>query len=193
MTSNEFGCISQVLILASLLSVDNLWRASKQKKTSSFGDHWSLIQLFNQLKVASSHDDRALIAKNNGLNPSAFSKACKIFNQLEKIARVALKLSGPLTSCGSTPEPFLKCLTKAMWMNVAKLTKQNGVVGQYQTLDKVECYVHPGSLVFGLKEPPQCVIYTEIVQTTKNYLRAVSPIEGTWLMEQVPTYFKPRS
>lgn len=193
MTSNEFGCISEVLILASLLSVDNLWRASKQKKTSAYGDHWSLIQVFNQLKVASSNDERALMAKNNGLNPSAFSKACKIFNQLEKIARVALKLSGPLTSCCSTPEPFLKCLTKAMWMNVAKLAKQNGVVGQYQTLDKVDCYVHPASFVFGLKEPPQCVIYTEIVQTTKNYLRSVSPIEGTWLMEQVPTYFKPRS
>ena len=188
MTSSEFACGTEILALASLLSVDNLWRSGKQKKTSSFGDHWNLVQLFNQMKTAESNEERINIAKNNGLNVSAYSKASKIFSQLEKIARGFFTVQ----SCDSNPDPFLKCLTKALWMNVAKLVKQVGVVGHYQTLDKVECFVHPGSLVFGLKEPPKCLIFTEIVQTSKNYLRAVSPIEGTWLMDLVPAYFKPR-
>jgi HrpA-like RNA helicase len=77
-------------------------------------------------------------------------------------------------------------------MNVAKLTKQSGVIGHYETIDKIECFVHPGSLLFGLKEPPKCIVYTEIVQTSKNYLRAASAIEGQWLVELVPAYFKAR-
>jgi ATP-dependent RNA helicase DHX33 len=188
MTSSEFGCGTEILALASLLSVDNLWRSGKQKKSSSFGDHWNLVQLFDQMKSAESNEERIIIAKNNGLNVSAYSKASKILSQLEKIARGFFTVQ----SCESNPDVLLKCLTKALWMNVAKLVKQVGVVGHYQTLDKVECFVHPGSLVFGLREPPKCLIFTEIVQTSKNYLRAVSPIEGTWLMDLVPAYFKPR-
>jgi len=192
MTANELDCVQEALILTALLSVDNLWRASKQKKSSSSGDHWGLVCLFNQMKSATSTDERATIAKNNGLNISAYSKAVKILAQLEKIAKMHIG-DGVSSSCDSSPEPFLKALTKAMWMNVAKLTKQSGVVGHYETVDKIECFIHPGSLAFGLKEPPQCVVFTEIVQTTKNYLRAVSPVDGKWLMELVPTYFKPRS
>jgi HrpA-like RNA helicase len=193
MTSYEFGCVEEVLILASLLSVDNLWRSSKQKKSSAFGDHWALVCLFNQIKSSSSNDERAIVAKNNGLNPSAFGKASKIYDQLEKIAKKSFSSSTHLSSCGSQPEPFLRAMTKALWMNVAKLSKQSGVVGHYETIDKVECFVHPGSLAFGLKEPPPCLVFTEIVQTSKNYLRAVTPIDGKWLVDLVPTYFKPRS
>ena len=190
MVAGEMGCLEEALVLTALLSVDNLWRNSKQKRTSNSGDHWNLVCLYRQLKECKSHEDRALISKNNGLNPTAFGKASRIYSQLERLAKNAF--AGQISTCGTNHEIFLKTVTKALWMNVAKLTKQSGVVGHYETVDKIECFIHPGSLLFGLKEPPKCVVFTEIVQTSKNYLRAASAVEGQWLIELVPTYFKPR-
>ena len=188
MVSNEFGCLQEALILSSLLSVDNLWHSSlKAKKLSAFGDHWHLVSLFQQMR----NDSNATIAKNNGLNVSAFPKAKKIYSQLEKIAQTQLGVLS-LSTCSNCPDPLGRAITKALWMNVAKLTKQTGSVGEYETIDKIKCFIHPGSVLFGLKEPPTCVIYTEIAQTTKNYLRAASAIDGNWLMELVPAYFKTR-
>ena len=190
MVSGEMGCLEEALVLTALLSVDNLWRSSKQKKSSSYGDHWNLVSIYRQLKSCKTHEDRAVIAKNNGLNPTAYGKASRIYSQLERIAKNTF--SGQISTCENNHEIFLKTVAKALWMNVAKLTKQSGVIGHYETIDKIECFVHPGSLLFGLKEPPKCIVYTEIVQTSKNYLRAASAIEGQWLVELVPAYFKAR-
>jgi HrpA-like RNA helicase len=195
LTSSEFSCVEEAIILASLLSVDNLWRSGKGSSKSrsngnATGDHWYLVQLFKQMRDASSNEDRILISRNNGLNPTAYSKACKIMSQLEKIA---VKQSvGNISSCGS-PENFSKMITKSLWMNCAKLVKKSGSVGHYETIDKIECYIHPGSCLFGLKEPPECLVYTEIIQTSKNYIRAATGIEGHLLVELVPNYFKSRS
>lgn len=193
MVSAEMGCMQEIIYLTALLSVDNLWRASaKTKKVSVLGDHWNLVCLFRQMQNAAANNDASTIAKDNGLNASSYSKALKIYAQLEKIAQKQLGIVS-LSSCCDNHEIFGKTIAKALWMNVAKLTKQNGAIGEYETVDKIRCYIHPGSVLFGLKEPPTCVIFTEIAQTTKNYLRAASPIDGNWLIELVPTYFKGRS
>ena len=195
MTSQEFGCVEESLILASLLSVDNLWRSNKGGKTrtsgNACGDHWHLVQLFKQMRDTSSNEARIALAKNNGLNTSAYSKACKISSQLERITR-GYNIDS-VSSCGTQVEVFSKMLTKSLWMNCAKLVKKSGAVGHYETLDKIECYIHPGSALFGLKEPPECLVYTEIIQTSKNYIRSATSIDGHWLIELVPNYFKSRS
>jgi HrpA-like RNA helicase len=189
LVSAELGCVEQALMLASFLSVDNLWRSSaKTHKVSALGDHWQLVCLFRQMQHSDS--ERCAIAKSHGLNVSAFPKAAKIYAQLEKIAKVQLRV--PSVCSSEDPDNFMRAVTKALWMNVAKLTLKNGPVGEYETIDKIKCFIHPGSVLFGLKEPPACVIFTEIAQTSKNYLRAVSAIESNWLTELVPAYFKCR-
>ena len=49
-------------------------------------------------------------------------------------------------------------------------------------------FIHPSSALFG--KSPQWVVYHELVQTTKEYMREVSTIDPKWLIEVAPRFFK---
>lgn len=58
----------------------------------------------------------------------------------------------------------------------------------YKTLkNSHEVLVHPSSLLF--KEPPEWVVYHELVMTSKEYMRTLCEIKGEWLTEIAPHYF----
>ena len=50
-------------------------------------------------------------------------------------------------------------------------------------------YIHPGSALF--QQNPEWVIYHELVLTTKEYMRSVMAIDGRWLVDLAPRFFKP--
>lgn len=131
MTASETGCVQEAIVLAAMLSVDNLWRSSKGSKStrgaSASGDHWQLIQVFNQMLNTDSHEDRIVIAKANSLNPTVYAKTCKIVAQLGKIAKQQIA-SDPNSSSGSNVEMLAKTITKSLWMNVAKLVKNQALL-----------------------------------------------------------------
>ena len=82
------------------------------------------------------------------------------------------------------PERVLRCIVAAFFMHVALRQP----TGRYTTLkDNKEVYIHPTSSLFG-KKPP-CVVYNELVLTSKNYIRDVSAININWLVEVAPRYF----
>lgn len=190
-SSREFDCVSEALILVSLLSVDNLWynqRNGGSKGNGAVGDHYTLVDVSSQLKKISSFEERVIVAKRHGLNPNAFTKAVKIESQLRRILKFELIES--MEDRNTKISKFQRMLAKSLWLNCAKLVSNSGSSSEYETIDKIPCFIHPGSSLFGSKDPPQCVVYTEITQTTRNYLRGVTAIDGTWLVELVPTYFK---
>lgn len=49
-----------------------------------------------------------------------------------------------------------------------------------------EVFLHPSTT---LASKADWVIYNEYVLTTKNYIRTVTRIEGSWLLEIAPLYF----
>ncbi|KAG8289744.1 putative ATP-dependent RNA helicase dhx33, partial [Homalodisca vitripennis] len=53
---------------------------------------------------------------------------------------------------------------------------------------KQQVHIHPSSTLWG--SLPDCVLYTELVQTGKCYMRNVSRIEPEWLQEVLPSYAK---
>lgn len=46
--------------------------------------------------------------------------------------------------------------------------------------------IHPGSVLHG--QLPPYLLFAEVVQTSKCYLRSLSSIEGSWLQEVAPEY-----
>jgi len=50
--------------------------------------------------------------------------------------------------------------------------------------------LHPSSVLFAAKPPPTHIIFNEMVRTSKLYVRDASAIEGAWLPELAPRYFK---
>jgi ATP-dependent RNA helicase DHX8/PRP22 len=74
-----------------------------------------------------------------------------------------------IVSCGRDVQRIQKALCSGFFRNAAKRDPQEG----YRTcVDGQTVYIHPSSAVFQNK--PEWCIYSEIVLTTKEYMRNVS-------------------
>ncbi|KHJ81597.1 hypothetical protein OESDEN_18716, partial [Oesophagostomum dentatum] len=63
--------------------------------------------------------------------------------------------------------------------------------GHYKTVKhKHTVQVHPNSCLF--EELPRWVVYYELVFTSKEFMREISQIESSWLLEVAPHYYKGR-
>ena len=55
-------------------------------------------------------------------------------------------------------------------------------------------HVHPSSVLFsisgGEKRLPQCVVFAELLVTSKQYMRCITCVEEAWLYEIAPNFFK---
>ncbi|KAJ3604755.1 hypothetical protein NHX12_029494 [Muraenolepis orangiensis] len=47
-------------------------------------------------------------------------------------------------------------------------------------------FIHPSSALF--KKPPEFVVYQEVMETTKMYMRVVSAVESEWIPQLLPQY-----
>jgi pre-mRNA-splicing factor ATP-dependent RNA helicase DHX16 len=66
--------------------------------------------------------------------------------------------------------------------------------GRYKTkVGATEVSIHPTSTMFGRNPAPKCVVYTEVLQTKKAYIRGVTQVREDWLVEVAPHFFKPSS
>ncbi|KAH8583239.1 ATP-dependent helicase [Cryptosporidium sp. chipmunk genotype I] len=84
--------------------------------------------------------------------------------------------------------PFYKCLAKSFWQNAAKLDP--GSNKQYLTeVNRQLVNVHPTSSVSHLKEKPKWIIFTDIIQTKKTYIRIISAINHLWLNDYCSRWF----
>jgi hypothetical protein len=50
--------------------------------------------------------------------------------------------------------------------------------------------LHPGSTLFGKRKPPRCVVFAELVITTRPYMRTCTAVDPHWLVEFAPSHFK---
>ena len=48
------------------------------------------------------------------------------------------------------------------------------------------CYIHPSSALFGQEEKLDWVVFYELVDTAKTYMRTLCPIRYAWVKELLP-------
>ena len=61
--------------------------------------------------------------------------------------------------------------------------------GGYRTVKHQQVvHIHPNSSLF--EQKPRCLVYHELVFTTKEFMRQVIEIENQWLLEVAPHYYK---
>lgn len=175
--SVKLNCSRNILTLVAMLSVDN-WFIYEDGIISSIpvkrfksvkGDHFMLINTFNAAQSA--EFDRTWCL-NNGLHQKALIKASDIRKQISNLIHV-----GDVTQ-DEDPETLLKCIVSGLFLNAATL-ESNGTY--LTTFQGHEVKIHPSSCLSNLKPNPPCVVYTELVQTTKAYIRGVSAINPTWV------------
>jgi len=147
------------------------------------GDHLTYLNIWNQWV---DNDFSIIWAKENFLQQRSLTRARDVRDQLAKLCeRVELTIS----SCGaSNIVPIQKAITAGFFANAAQLQRSGD---SYRTVKRnTTVYIHPSSVLMGIDPPVKLVVYHELVQTTKEYMRSCIPIQAAWLHEFAPHYHK---
>ncbi|XP_026191481.1 probable pre-mRNA-splicing factor ATP-dependent RNA helicase prp43 [Cyclospora cayetanensis] len=207
-------CENSALTLAAMLSAENVWSASlnlprgaaaaleraRKRFTDPLSDHLTLVGAYNQWLQA---DDPRSFCREAGLQHAALLRAHAIRQQLQD-CMVALGISKPSHLHDASGEAFLasseepqrtqkdalnlrRCLAKSYWQQAAHLQPESR---QFVTaVHRQTAKIHPTSVLCNAPNPPQWVVYTELIHTSKAYMRCVTAIEPAWLRELAPKWF----
>ncbi|KAK7951262.1 Helicase associated domain-containing protein [Apiospora aurea] len=195
LAADKFGCVEEVLSVVSMLSeASALFFRPKDKKihadsarnrftVKEGGDHLTLLNIWNQWVDS---DFSPIWARENFLQQRSLTRARDVRDQLSKLCeRVEVSSS----SCGAANiDPIKKALTAGFFPNAARLQRSGDA---YRTVkNNTTVFIHPSSVLMGSDPPEKMVIYFELVQTTKEYMRSCLPIKPQWLNEVAPHFHK---
>ncbi|XP_053310932.1 ATP-dependent RNA helicase DHX33 [Spea bombifrons] len=187
--SPKFHCTEEILTIVSLLSVDSVLhnppakrdevQASRKKFISSEGDHISLLNIYRAFKNLGKNKEWC---RENFINARNMLLVSEVRSQLRDIC---IKLSMPIESSRTDTRNIRQCLAHGLFMNSAELQPD----GTYTTVDTHQpVAIHPSSVLFHCK--PACVIYNELLHTSKCYMRDLCVVDTDWLFESAPEYFR---
>lgn len=75
-----------------------------------------------------------------------------------------------------------KCLISGLYNNIAEVQRDHS----FMTISsRQKTKIHPSS-VLNSKTNLKCILFTELVQTSLNFMRIVTSIEPEWIEEVVP-------
>lgn len=147
------------------------------------GDHLTYLNIWNQWV---DNDFSIVWAKENFLQQRSLTRARDVRDQLAKLCE---RVEVTIASCGaSNIEPIQKAITAGFFANAARLQRDGE---SYRTVKRnTTVYIHPSSVLMANDPPVRLVVYHELVQTTKEYMRSCIPIKANWLYELAPHYHK---
>ena len=190
LAASQFGVVEEILTVAAMLSVngaifyrpkDKAIHADTARKNFFHpdGDHLTLMNVYNEwagTEYSSQWCYEVFIQHRS------MKRARDIRDQLAGLMeRVEIQLStNPSDSIS-----IRKAITAGYFYHVARFSKG----GMYKTAKKGQTVMmHPQSCL--AEDLPRWVVYHELVLTTKEYMRNVVVIDGKWLLEVAPHYYK---
>eukprot|EP00474_Spongospora_subterranea_P002014 CRZ02472.1 hypothetical protein [Spongospora subterranea] len=192
LASADMNCTDQILTIIAMLSSDQIFYypssgreladAARKKFYCPSGDHMMLLRVYNA--AVEVNVDRRWCSQNF-INARAIRKAQSIRHQLaSSCKRIGVRSSGHLSDDLSpeADEYVRRCLASGLFLNSAVLQAD----GTYRTHTDQLANIHPTSSLFNQRSRPFCVVFTELVHTTKLYMRTVSGIDASWLPEVAP-------
>ncbi|KAL0908446.1 hypothetical protein M5K25_022941 [Dendrobium thyrsiflorum] len=159
-------------------------RSAWKKFSSPDGDHLTLVTVFRaaveyreKIRAATNKEkaiDKSLSrwCRDNFINNRSLKHALDVHSQI-KVYLEQMDMS--LSSCGDDVLQFRRCLTASFFLNAAE--KQPD--GSYRVkANGQNVQIHPSSVLFRTK--PECIIFTELIQTNQIYVRNIS---RAWMPE----------
>ncbi|KAM0007752.1 putative RNA helicase [Helianthus debilis subsp. tardiflorus] len=189
--SDKYQCSDEIISIAAMLSTgSSIFYRPKDKRVhadnahSNFhvgnvGDHIALLKVYNSWKETNFSTQWCY---ENYIQVRSMKRARDIRDQLKGLLeRVEIEL----TSNSSNLEAIKKAIASGYFPNSAKLQ----MYGSYRSVKHPQTvYIHPSS---GLAQVlPRWVVYHEVVETSKGYMRQVSEIKPEWLVEIAPHYYQ---
>ncbi|KAL4442503.1 hypothetical protein ABPG77_005087 [Micractinium sp. CCAP 211/92] len=192
LASGEMGCSEEALAVVAMVSTDVVFHQPREKREeaaeaharfrSREGDHLTLLAVFRAYTgVTRKGGERAAWCRSHFVNPRAMRKALDIHTQLKEHLQA---LGIPQQSCGENSLPLRRALVAGLFPHAAK----RQLDGSYKVIATGQAVaIHPSSVLAGKK--PECIVFNELVRTTKQYARDATVVEASWLPELAPAYF----
>ncbi|KAK0569682.1 hypothetical protein OC861_000642 [Tilletia horrida] len=196
--SATFRCSSEILSIAAMTSVQNPFiipdegRSSagaageieRRKFTAEEGDHLTLLNVYSAFVNPRVGKQSGKWCGRHRLNFKALSRAVSIRAQLEKyLRRWGID---PNVSCEGDVGRLRRCLVSGYFKNAAKMQPD----GSYRSVrENAVLHVHPSSVLFNRVPSTKWVIFHEVIETTKRFMRDVTVIEEDWLPELAPHFY----
>lgn len=188
--SCQMGCSAEILIIVSMLSVPSIFYRPKGREEEADGvrekfqvpesDHLTYLNVYQQWKM---NHYSSNWANEHFIHIKALRKVREVRQQLKDIL-TQQKLD--MKSCGTDWDVVRKCICAAYFYQAAR---QKGL-GEYVNLRTgMPCFIHPTSALYGLGTSPEYVVYHDLIQTGKSYMREVTTIDPRWLVEYGPMFF----
>jgi ATP-dependent RNA helicase DHX8/PRP22 len=143
------------------------------------GDHITLLHVYNEWVNAGRSEQWC---RDYFVHSRSLRRAEDVMKQLRGLME---KFRLPLLSSGRNTEVVLKAIVSGFF---AKAARKDGMRG-YQTLvDHHLVHMFPGSALFG--KEPDFVVYHELVNTTREFMRNTVMIDPRWLIELAPAFYR---
>jgi ATP-dependent RNA helicase DHX8/PRP22 len=187
--SVDLQCSDEVLTVVAMLSVENVFYRPKEKaeladkKKGKFfqaeGDHLTLLSVYEAWQHSGCSPKWCF---DNFVHMRSLRKAQDVRRQLLTIMdRYRL----PVVSCGSKRDLIRKAIVAGFFNHAARKDEQEG----FRTvIEQQQVYIHPSSSLG--RQPPDWVVYHELVLTTREYMRNVMAIDPRWLPEVAPNFYR---
>lgn len=198
--SVKFRCTQEVLSIAAMTSIATPFiipdegrstagaqgELERRKFTAEEGDHLTLLNLYNAFVNPRVGKQSSKWCSQHKVNFRALSRAVNIRSQLEKsLSRYGIKNGGE--SCEGDGVRLRRCLTSGYFGFAARMLPD----GSYRSVrENASLFVHPSSVLFNRSPPTKWVIFHEVVETQKRFIRDLSVIEEDWLLELAPHYYQ---
>ncbi|KAL2841086.1 P-loop containing nucleoside triphosphate hydrolase protein [Aspergillus pseudodeflectus] len=202
LSAESFGCLSEILTIAAMVSLQGaVWvqhdgdkksaESTRRRFAVEEGDHLTYLNVYQAFVTKGKKDSKW--CRDNLLNYRSLSRAVSIRAQLKRyLERFGIKADETLASqsrpvnLAKPAEQIQRCLTTGYFAHAARMQPD----GTFKTVSGgITLHAHPSSLMFNRKA--DWVIFHEILQTgDKTYIRDVTKIEKSYLLEYAPNYYK---
>ena len=194
------GCLQPVIAIVAMISCDATVfvtpssakqeaRQAHSRFFSPFGDHQKLLAVYQSWR-ATPQKKRKAWCKDNYINARALTKAHDIFQQIlgqclrGRDGQTPHSVSAAEFTSEPDPVQIRRALVSGLFPHAAR--RQHN--GSYRVIATgLEVKLHPSSVLHG--RAPECVVFNEVIKTTRQYVRGITKIESAWLPELAPFFF----
>ena len=184
MSSMGYGCSEEMLTIVSMLSVPSVFYRPKERLEESDAarekffvhdsDHLTLLTVYQQWGANGMKDGWCV---KHFLHPKALHRAREI---REQIRDIMTNNKMELVSCGYDLDIVRQCICSGYYHQAAR---RKGL-GEYVNLrTSVSVQLHPTSALYNSGDPPDYVVYHELILTSKEYMSCVTAVDAHWLAD----------
>uniref|UniRef100_A0A8D2QHQ0 RNA helicase n=1 Tax=Zonotrichia albicollis TaxID=44394 RepID=A0A8D2QHQ0_ZONAL len=164
--SGNFGCSQEILTIAAMMQIQNIFVIPPNQKIQAARQHRKFaVEEGDHLTMLNVYEAFVKHSKSSQWCQEHFLNYKGLVRASvvrEQLKKLLVRFKVPKKSSEGDPDPVLRCIVSGFFANAAKFHS----TGAYR------------------------VVYNEVIQTAKYYMRDVTAVESSWLLELAPHFYQ---